>query len=107
MNIKYKTYSPINEENLSRAFNDLNKGEHEYIDCKHLEVEDKILLIYREKDRTIPPPEDSQHFSHQPSMQNYPENPNKEGIVEIIKQYWFIAAPVAVGIIWYFFIRKP
>ena len=105
----HKVYSPLNQDNLEKAFSDLNRDQNEYVDLKHFEVEDKMIMIYKERDKTQPPEEDINKLN-QPEMQTsqnprYNQQEENQTLLEKAKQFWFILLPLGLFIIWWFFMR--
>lgn len=112
---EWYTYS---EGNLNEAVKDamefLNKERREYIDIIPFEVDNKILLIYKDSgsDKTNAPIEDIHKFSQSPSTNQAPSEehfhqphyaPEEDNSLSgLAKRYWFIVAIFIAFAAWYF-----
>lgn len=103
--LKHKFYKPISQERIEEAVEEINKERYEFIDIESLIVEDKFVIFYREGNKTLATEKDiSIHSGSKPNggtkISYIPIQSEENDWVVLAKEYWFIAIPVTIFVIW-------
>ena len=102
--IKSKKYSPLNEENITKAIGEISK--EQYIDLVPVVTSDEFYLFYTEQDKAAPSSEDVERFNlrkpHQPS---YASNGKQDWVATLTKYKIQIGILVVLIGAWWFYFR--